>query len=426
MLIGFRSIRRVTLNFLREINISGYFALFKLVAWSPNAASTEKVQRLTNAMSHFPGFPGREFVLKRALQYSKELPSVTLSQISTLALNHSSILKACQSASEKGVLLISFEKELEKVVADPKLLRLIETRFQILFLPSWTGLFSPALLALAAHATQDFYVLPVHGNERQLVKLLGPLAHPLPFNAASWVNKDFYQTPGLSRDIDCLMVANFASFKRHWLLFKALQGLPDSVSAVCVGVPLGSRTRASLEAEAAQYGVRHRIEIIENPPQELLREYFQRAKVFCAMSYREGSFIAVAEALVSGTPVVMFKNAHIGTRELIDDRTGALVGSVRELRKKILRFLKEDRHDEVRKVAAERVDARANCRFLNELLKEDALKRGEPWTRDIEAFYSMRLSFYYFSPDAHNRLADDYDFLSQHGVTLQGFERGLL
>lgn len=417
--------QRRIFNFLRERNVSGYLSLAKLLTLFASTSGKAKVLALTGPLSHFSRLPAQQYLVNRAIEYSREQNSREAGvRAATVALNHCMVLKPFQSASERGVLLISFEKELDKIVANPELLGLVESRYQILFLPSWTGLFSPALLSLTARATQDFYVLPVHANERELVKLLGPLAHPLPFNAASWVNEDLYQTPGLPRDIDCLLVANFASFKRHWLLFKALQGLPDSVSAVCVGVPLGSRTRASLEAEAAQYGVRHRVEIIENPPQELLREYFQRAKVFCAMSYREGSFIAVAEALVSGTPVVMFKNAHIGTRELIDNRTGALVGSVRELRKKILRFLEEDRHDEVRKVAAEHVGARANSRLLNGLLKEAALKRGELWTQDIEPFYSMRLSFYYYSPDAPDLFKDDYQFLKQHGVTLKGSEEG--
>ena len=222
----------------------------------------------------------------------------------------------------------------------------------------------------------------------------------------------------VERDIDCLMVANFSSFKRHWLLFKAMKGLPVSVSAVCVGVPLGSRSAESIRREAEDYGVSDRVRIVENPSQEDLRLYFQRAKVFCAMSYREGSFIAVAEALMSGTPVVMFKNAHVGTKSLISPEVGALVGSISELRGQVLKFLDFDSHDQVRQIAKESISAQANCGKLNGMLANWSNENNLPWTENIEPFYSMRLSFYYFDGVAKERLRDDYQYLKGQGINL--------
>lgn len=73
--------------------------------------------------------------------------------------------------------------------------------------------------------------------------------------------------------------------------FKALSKLPLEITAVCVGLPLDDgRTADSLRQEAREYGVSDCVQIIEKPAQEELWNYFQRAKVFCALSRKEGTF----------------------------------------------------------------------------------------------------------------------------------------
>ena len=129
------------------------------------------------------------------------------------------------------------------------------------------------------------------------------------------------------------------------------------------------------------------MEIVENPSQQILREYFQRAKIFCALSYKEGSYIGVAEALMAGTPVVMFKNAKIGTKALISPSYGALVSTISELREKILFYNKFDAHARVKKYAQDFVSSYINCQRLNKMLKDYAISDGENWTCDIEEIY---------------------------------------
>lgn len=338
-----------------------------------------------------------------------------------LSLSYCALLKTYISDLEKGILLVSFENQLEQLLNSGRIDDVL-ARYHLVFIPSWSGLYSKELFRLVAAAGQEpVFVLPVHRHERELVPTLSANCHALPFNAASWVNPEFFEGPAQERDIDCLMVANFASFKRHWLLFKALKELPEDVRVTCVGVPLGSRTAESIRQEAVEYGVSDQVTIVEDPSQEELRRYFRRAKMFCAMSYREGSFIAVAESLMSGTPVLMFRNAHIGTKSLINENTGALVKSVRELRQKILEYRNFEGHDQVRQIAIDNISAQANSRKLNDMLRDWSDSNGKAWTVDIEPFYSQRLDFYYFNEDNRDRLADDYRYLSELGIRFPRF-----
>ncbi|MFZ5994960.1 MAG: glycosyltransferase [Thermodesulfobacteriota bacterium] len=378
----------------------------------------QRLLRISNILASFPNIPFLKFLLPQALVYARS--ETVYQDLQNVVLNYSIIIKHYVSKNEKGILLISFEKELQKILRF-KTLDAIQERYHIVFLPSSHGFFSSPLIVLAARARERFYVMPVHARERRFSHHLGPYCRALPFNAASWVKKEFFCSYQGDRDIDCLMVANFAEVKRHWLLFKALSRLPSEIKAYCVGVPLGIRTADSLRQEAKEYDVLNRIVIVEGPTQEELRMYYQRARVFCALSYREGSFIAVAESLLAGTPVIYFKNAQFGTKELLTSNNGAMVSSISELRKKILFFREHDNHENIRKTSQREIASSVNCIRLNQLLKETALSSGEEWSTDIERIYCMRFWFYYESTDWRFRLENDYSYLKERGIEIKGF-----
>lgn len=412
-----RRLRREAFNVAREADLSAWRSIAKRLIANIKKNRDRDLRYISESLAHFPDSVSSDRLIEQALTLASNQSSQRQSDQS-VDLSYCFVLKRYISEAEKGILLVSFENQLDSIL-NAGLLAAIQARYHIVFIPSWTGLYSPALFKLASlSGNEPVFVLPVHAQEREQVKRLGNQFIPLPFNAASWVNQDFFEDKRGGRDIDCLMVANFAGFKRHWLLFKALKGLPKSVSAVCVGVPLGSRTAESIRQEAMDYGVSDRVKIVENPSQEDLRLYFQRAKVFCAMSYREGSFIAVAEALMSGTPVVMFRNAHIGTKSLITPEVGALVGSVSELKAKIIEFMNFEDHDSVRRIARESIGAQANSRKMNDMLSLWFQENGLQWTEDLEPFYSMRLSFYYFDTEAKDRFREDYQYLADKGAVI--------
>lgn len=421
-----RKLKREAFNLAREMNLSGWrFLIDILVGFGRHQQGLPEarvLERVSGVLSHFPSNPFRMKGISKGLELADAINRAQVQRGSpALSLSYTAVIKPYVCPSEKGVLLVSFENQLRSLL-DSGLIDKVLEHYHIVFIPSWTGLYSPELFRLASLADKEpVFVMPVHSHERALVETLGENFHPLPFNAASWVNASFFEGEPLERDIDCLMVANFASFKRHWLLFKALSGLPKNITATCVGVPLGTRTADSIRQEAREYGVENRVTVIEDPSQEELRRYFRRAKMFCAMSFREGSFISVAESLMAGTPVLMFRNAHIGTRSLINHHTGALVGSVSDLRQKIIDFVSFSEHEAVRRTSVDTISAQANSRKLNEMLRDWSASSGKTWSQDLEPFYSQRLDFNYFDESAHERLRADYEYLLKIGCELPHF-----
>jgi glycosyltransferase involved in cell wall biosynthesis len=214
------------------------------------------------------------------------------------------------------------------------------------------------------------------------------------------------------------MVAIFANVKRHWLLFKAIKNLSNDLKTVCVGIPYKGRSVETLQKEAEEYGVGDRLTFIVRPTQKELRILLQRAKVFCALTHEEGSFIAVAESLMSGTPVIAFKNAYFGTKGLINSSNGRLVRSVKGLRRAISDLGKID-NDQIRINSRKNFSSSVNCRKLNGILKQNANFEKNQWCKDIEPFYCVRQKLYYEQTDSYHCTKKDYQWLKQNGINVE-------
>jgi glycosyltransferase involved in cell wall biosynthesis len=325
-------------------------------------------------------------------------------------LIRSILLKRCISASERGVILVSFETELAKLAALASLSEL-EQKYAIVFLPTWQPFYSPALFGFAARARRPYWIMPSSRADQALCADLGPLCRPLPFQASSWVSHAQFDHPQAEKTIDLLMLANFNSYKRHWRLFEALREMPVSLRVVVAGRPFGGRTAATLLAEADAFGVRERIEIRQDPSDREVAELLAAARIFCALSHREGSYIAIAEALMAGTPVAMFADAVVGSREYIGPETGWLLDPQRALGPQLRQCLGRAAELQPREWAKINISAEVNVPRLNALLREDAARIGETWSSDLHPFFCRHFEFEYLDAAAAGALRAEYDTL---------------
>ena len=334
-------------------------------------------------------------------------------------LVRSIVLKPAVSSRERGVLLVSFESELDKLArltAFPEL----ERDYEIVFLPTWQPFYSNALFHFAARARRPYCIMPSTPADRPLCSDLGSLCRSLPFQASSWVSRARSPQTRATKSIDFLMLANFSAYKRHWRLFEAMVDIPGDRRVVVAGRSLGRRTLGTLRREAAAFGVEGRVEFVENPSDEQVAQLLASAKVFCALSHKEGSYIAVAEALMSDTPVAMYSNALIGSKEYIGPETGALLDCRKRLAPQLLEFVERAETLRPAEWARAHICAELNCEKLNVLMRGANLTSGMEWTVDLSAFCCRHFEFEYAAPDAERRLTPEYAGLAtRYGVTVR-------
>ncbi len=325
-------------------------------------------------------------VLKKTIsvvQVGEKLANITLSK--------SAVIKA-PSLNEKGVIIVGFEHELERIVNSENF-HLICDQYNILFMPTWQPFYSVELLKFLKLRPDAITILPSSVNCYFQSINVSPLINVLPFHASSWIDETIYEP--LEKDIDILMVANFSTYKRHNLLFEALRELPKSLKVLLVGRPLKDRTSKDLLNEADIYGVRNRFELVEAPSDNEVRNYLCRAKLVLGLSGREGSYVSLAEALFADAAVAVFSDAYIGTKSYITPQSGFLLQPERSLAEQIATCLELSSTLSPREWAVKNISAKLNNQKLNKLLKHSAVSKNELWSRDCCYF---RIQSFQFEP----------------------------
>lgn len=309
------------------------------------------------------------------------------------------LIKKYVSPLEKGLILVSFENQLQKLAELPSFNEL-EKKYTLIFVPSWQPFFSISLYMFLSKITEPFWIMPSSSRDMKLCDTVGPLCLPLPFQASSWVNGDKFALNRGARDIDIIMLANFSEYKRHWLLFEALAELDDKFNVIIAGRPLGKRNRAALIEEAASFGVAERVNIVENPSNEEIIDMLSRSKIFCALSHKEGSYIAVAEALFADIPVAIFEDAIIGSKDYINAQTGVLLNKQTKLSLQLNEMINKFDKFEAAVWAKDNISAKVNCLKLNSILEQHSLASGLEWTENILPFYCENFNFHHYGQDS--------------------------
>jgi glycosyltransferase involved in cell wall biosynthesis len=139
--------------------------------------------------------------------------------------------------------------------------------------------------------------------------------------------------------LEILNVARLAEVKGQAVLLEAIARLRAEGLEVRATIVGDGPQRATLQARAADLGIADAVELTGAVGQDRLREYYERADVFCAPSFAEGVPVVLMEAMATELPVIATR--VMGVPELVDDgvsgrlvapgRADALADAIREL-----------------------------------------------------------------------------------------------
>jgi glycosyltransferase involved in cell wall biosynthesis len=377
-------------------------------------------RRRLSALVRFLNANPRSALAGRVYERAKSIGSGIPTLDTDITLKCSAILKRPGPDGELGYLLVEFEPELEKLARSPHL-GSIQAEYDILFLATWQPYHSEPLCMFAGRAERPLVLMPSSRADYELGREVQRDMVCMPFQSSSWVHPRFFvESP--RKDVDILMLANFSAYKRHWVLFEALRDLPRSLRVVLIGVPY-QRTREDLLREARLFGTEDRFEILESPPNEVVADHLARARVFLGMTYLEGSYISIGEALMSNTPVGLFRDAIVGSKDYINPETGVLFDPGRPLAPQILSFLERAHTFTPGRWARANIASEVNSAKLNGLLRDLAASQGRPWTRDIEPVHCRHFRFHYDREGAEEEFRPAYDqFRERYGITIERAE----
>jgi glycosyltransferase involved in cell wall biosynthesis len=115
----------------------------------------------------------------------------------------------------------------------------------------------------------------------------------------------FEPAPPGSADLDVVYAGALVPVKQLELLLRALALVKARRPGLRAAIVGGGYLRASLEALAAELGLREQLEFAGPQPQHEVARWLRRARVFVMTSRVEGLPMAMIEALSCGVPVVL-------------------------------------------------------------------------------------------------------------------------
>jgi glycosyltransferase involved in cell wall biosynthesis len=291
------------------------------------------------------------------------------------------LLKPWVSEREKGVLFVSFESEWLKLLRHGQA-RAVAERYALVLAPSGSPHNLTSYVFPRAFPGPIFTLIS-QAEEKELYPLISVRYTVVPLYASSWVNPDLVcPRPRAERDIDLVMVANFAKFKRHYALFKALRTMPDRLRVVLIGQDQDGRSGDTILETARCYGVADRFTLVRNAPWIDVADTLGRARASVILSRREGSCVVVAESLFADTPVALLRTAEVGSRAFINGETGRLLHDG-NLAAQLTDFIAASDRYRPRAWAEANISCLRSSAVLNEHVRRHALTHGQQWTRDL-------------------------------------------
>ena len=222
----------------------------------------------------------------------------------------------------------------------------------------------------------------------------------------------------MRKQYDIVILANFASYKRHFALFRALRQMDTSICVLLLGRGWAGRTRATLEGEARLFGVFDRLTIAEGLPDREMIQALQSAKVSVIMSLREGACVAVTESLFADVPVALIQGTHVGSRAFINAQTGCFLRPA-HIAEDLAAFIQRyDRYQPRKWMLEHGTSYKESSRTLNEAIRTHALDSGRPWTIDLLPMHWRPNAEFLSQPDRLSML-DEYDrFERVYGIAV--------
>lgn len=327
------------------------------------------------------------------------------------------LLKPHVSEQEKGVLFVSFENQMGRMALSENLQQL-SARYTLVLAPSWcpphsvyTYLFPkvyPGGIVSCISNAKDLTLFPRISSKYSMV----------PLYASNWVDaREFTPVPQEEKTIDIFMLANFAKYKRHHALFRALRNVPRNFRVVLNGQSEPGRSRETLLREAAAYGVQDRFELQENVSDEQLHHNLTHAKISVILSMREGSCVAVVESIMANTPVGLLHDAEVGSKVFVTPQTGRLLRH-EDLGRQLAEFVAASHTYAPREWAqVQGIGCLQSSAQLNAALREYALRQGQQWTEDI-APMRWRPNPQYYNPEDAQRMETAHAEIASYGLTV--------
>jgi glycosyltransferase involved in cell wall biosynthesis len=329
-------------------------------------------------------------------------------------LNGCTLVLKSPSENEKGVLYLFYS------YLYPLLLRTYNTKkitekYRLVLEPSWSG-FCDLNILCTSQLREDIVVGYGETRDAEFLKNVSRNLMPASFTGNTWIDTDtFKPLEGTTKDIDVIVVAAWAWYKRHWAIFKVIKALKDRgyrLKVALVGYPI-DMTINDLRELASLYGIADQIEFHERVSPMEVNKLMNRSKVNLLWSRREGSCRTIPEGMAAGLPAIMRKGFNYGENHGHINNKSGVYSNEASLGDDILRIISEPEKFSPRDWIVKEMTPEASTNKLNESLQKIAISNDEAWTETVATKVSTLDGLKYKDIKHQEMFKSDNDFLKE-------------
>jgi glycosyltransferase involved in cell wall biosynthesis len=282
---------------------------------------------------------------------------------------------------EKGVLYVMFTSTTKALYSYYNILDLIHA-YTLVIEPSWSGYCDPDILFLANISSDPVFIGATEKSDFTFLERLNSNLHPLNFGSSNWVDYNVFKPLKLNKEYDAIMVAVWAIYKRHHILFKAISKLKDETFKIAlVGVPYKG-TLEEIKKLISYYKIENNIVIFENLSPKEVNVLLNKSKVNILLSKKEGSNRSIFEGFFANIPGIVLRDNIGVNKDYINILTGSLI-SDKELPSTLIFYQKNFHRYKVREWALKNISFDKTTESLNNEIKNHEILNGRQWTEDI-------------------------------------------
>lgn len=324
------------------------------------------------------------------------------------------VVSPAQDDDRRGVVIMSYNYVFPLLMNQYDFSRITE-RYHLVLEPSWSGYCNPDLMCYHLLRPNPVFIQAYEPRDSDYLKAIQSNLVAIPVSANWWVDhRIFSPDPNIEKDLDFVMVASWADFKRHHRFFQTLRTLRTQgkeLRGVCAGYPAGS-TLESIRARARYYGVEDLIEFHEFIPQDQIANLMNRARVNVVWSLKEGVNRVIIEGMFCDVPCLLPEGFNYGFRyPYVNEFTGRWSNDDR-LANDLLEMTQQPWPHSPAEWIREHITPQAATAIIKDTIERSCEFHGElPPNPDYAVKINGLHGMDYWDKSDRSRFESDYDFL---------------
>jgi glycosyltransferase involved in cell wall biosynthesis len=322
------------------------------------------------------------------------------------------IVVKSKNRNEKGIIIIKYSYYFSLFIKLFDVEKIAEN-YHIVLEPSWAGFSDPNILIYTLLKT-PVYVMTYEERDRLFLERINTNLIPVGIGPSWWVDQSIFNNDlYVKKDIDIVIIASWAKFKRHYYLFKTFAKLKRSghkLKIAMAGYP-GDYKLNDIKELAEIFELNDQIQYFEWLPPVEVSELLQRSKINILWSRFEGNNRSIIEGMFCNTPCIIREGHNFGDKYPYINKQTGMEANENNLAETILSMLSNYDEFSPRDYVTKKHNNIIATKILKDTIEKTEYVNKKPFSGKTSLKVNNLHGMEYAKKDDISNYKEDYAFL---------------